>query len=302
MNKIHNSVDRLDLNLLKVFEAIYREQNLTRAANHLSLSPSAISHALRRLREHLNDPLFVKEGRNMRPTPVCARMAPELLEEISRLRSILLSWGQFDPETSKIVFSIGMPDATEIMLLPELVDRVRKLAPNVSLIGTRYVREEMDTSLSGHTLDICIDVTIPTSKQLRQFPLISDSWCIVSRGRKINSIEEYCEKEHVAVSTRAVGTILEDPALEKLGINRDVRVRCQNYYGAIAVVERSDHVLTMPRRLAKVMANGEQFNIYDVPFHMPSIDLNIYWHKDNDEDSANQWLRNIVVGITEIFE
>lgn len=301
MNSIHNNTNRLDLNLLKVFEAVYREQNLTRAASSLSLSPSAVSHALRRLREHLNDPLFVKEGRNMRPTPICARMAPELLEEISRLRAILQSWGQFDPVKSKIVFKIGMPDALEVLLLPELIEKMRSLAPHISVIGTRYDRREMVAGLAGNTLDICVDVSLPLSKQLRHQPLLSEQWCIVSRGTSVNSRQEYSNAEHIAVSTRAIGTVLEDTALISQGIERDVRVRCQNYHCAIEIVERSDHILTMPKRLAKVIASSEKFIIQDVPFPMPAIDLNLYWHSDNDDDPANKWLREIVRETNQVF-
>ncbi len=301
MNKIHNRTDRLDLNLLKVFEAVYREQNLTRAANLLSLSPSAVSHALRRLRAHLNDPLFVKEGRIMRPTPVCARMAPDLLDEIDRLRALLQSWGKFDPAQSKIVFTIGMPDAMEIVFFPEFVEKIRQLAPNVRIISARYDRNEMVASLSGHTLDICVDIALPTSKQLRHHPLTADDWCIVSKTHTIQTAADYLAQEHIAVSARTVGTVLEDSALEQRGIFRDVRVRCQNYLSALAIVERSDRILTMPKRLAQSMIQSRPLKIQDVPFSMPPIELNLYWHSDNEADSANKWLREIVIDTNDIF-
>jgi hypothetical protein len=97
MKPVHSPFDRMDLNLLRVFEAVFRERHLTRAARALSVTPSAVSHALRRLRDHLDDPLFGREGARMVPTAMCERAAPALLEQLSRLRSLLDQWGRFEP-------------------------------------------------------------------------------------------------------------------------------------------------------------------------------------------------------------
>ena len=120
MNIIHSNAGQLDLNLLKVFEAAYREQHLGRAAQSLHLTPSAVSHALRRLRAQLGDPLFVRDGRRMLPTPACQRLAPPLLETLAQLRQWLQQLQHFDPAQARQAFHVGMPYAIEAMLLPAI--------------------------------------------------------------------------------------------------------------------------------------------------------------------------------------
>ncbi len=299
MNEIHHRVDQLDLNLLKVFEAVYREQHLGRAAAHLFLTPSAVSHALRRLREFLGDPLFVKDGRKMQPTPVCARMAPELLDELSKLRALLQRWGKFDPKNSQQHFRLSIPEPVEIMWLPNLLQKLHENAPNTSLTTTRTDRRELTTALSNNTLDLAIDVSYVVKKPLRSKPLFSDEICLVTRvghslGKTITK-EKYAKASHISVSSRATGMVIEDAALANLGLTRTINVRCQNYHSAIAIVEKSDFVLTMPLKLATVTAQGKQVIISKLPFNLQSVDLSLYWHSDVQDDPANTWFRDLII-------
>src|ERR1700740_640123 len=104
MNQIHSIADTMDLNLLRVFEAVFQEANLTRAGDTLSLTPSAVSHAVRRLREVFGDPLFVRQGMSMVPTPACQRHAPALLDHLARMRQLMQQWGHFEPGDSRQAF------------------------------------------------------------------------------------------------------------------------------------------------------------------------------------------------------
>lgn len=294
----HNKIEQLDLNLLKVFEAIYREQHITRAAQSLHLTPSAVSHSFRRLREHLGDPLFIRSGRSMHPTPVCQRMAPELLDMLSRLRQLLQQWGKFDPRTTQQTFRIGIPDAIEAALLPGIMHILGKQAPHAGLASVPIARKDMERELATGHVEAVIDVPVRTAEPIRAARLLTDEFCVVMRPRhplknKL-TLDAYLAARHIAVSTRASGPVVEDIALMDKGLHRKIALRCQNYHAACRVVEQSDHILTMPAGLAKYAGLAGKCVLGKLPFKLPPVEFRLYWHANNEIDPANRWLRGIV--------
>src|SRR5258708_11153018 len=140
MKPVHKPFDRMDLNLLRVFEAVFRERHLTRAARALTVTPSAVSHALRRLRQHLDEPLFHREGARTVPTAMCQRVAPALLEQLAQLRSLLDQWGRFDPRESTQAFRVGLSESVEPMLVPGFSPAFFRAAPAASLVSQAFDR------------------------------------------------------------------------------------------------------------------------------------------------------------------
>ena len=135
-------VKKLDLNLLKVFESLYQQQNMTRTARELHITPSAVSHAVKRLRECLGDPLFQRSNNRMLPTPACQRMAPLIIDNLTHLRQIMQHWGEFDPGTSEHHFRIGMHYALEPSILPILAKTLAIQAPRVSFSSIKVERPD----------------------------------------------------------------------------------------------------------------------------------------------------------------
>ncbi|VWC73736.1 LysR family transcriptional regulator [Burkholderia aenigmatica] len=291
-------VRQLDLNLLKIFEVVFRERHLSRAAQSLALTPSAVSHALGRLREYLDDELFVRDGRSMQPTATCLRMAPNLLEQLAKLRQLLQQWGQFNPTETRQTFRLGMPDALEPLVLPALTRALSEQAPLAALASSPIDRKRMTSALSSGNLDLAIDIALPISEPLRHHPLLEDAFCIfVRRGHPLirgMTMAKYLKANHVAVSTRAQGTVLEDVALLNLGLQRNISVRCQNYYSACRIVQHSDLLLTMPEKLAMQIDTSKSLVPIDPPFSLPAIHLHMYWHINSDQDVANQWFRKLI--------
>ena len=298
MNLIHARTEQLDLNLLKVFEAAYREQHLGRAAQSLRLTPSAVSHALRRLRLQLGDPLFVRDGRRMLPTPACQRLAPPLLEALAQLRQLLQQRERFDPGQARQAFHVGMPYAIEAMLLPAIYRLLRERAPQATLSSVAYERRELGRTLAAGQLDIAIDVALPAAEPVRHAALLQEPFCIaVCTGHPLKrrpTLPLYLAAQHVAVSGRASGAVVEDIALLNLGMQRRIALRCQNYHSACRVVAASDHLLTMPTGLARQMA-GRSLRLLPLPFDLPPIQPHLYWHANTAADPANQWLRQLVL-------
>ena len=200
----------MDLNLLRVFETVYREQHLTRAAEALALTPSAVSHALRRLREQLGDPLFVRDGKLMRPTPACLRQAPALIAQLAQLRQLLQQWGHFDPGQSRQRFRIGMPDAVELMLLPALQQAIFGVAPLCSMVSAHFERGSLGRQLAAGQLDLAIDVALPMVEPVRHAHLLSDAFCLLARqGHPLQAppaLPDYLAARHVA-DHRAAGVL-----------------------------------------------------------------------------------------------
>ncbi len=302
MNEIHRRADRLDLNLLKVFEAVYRERHLTRAAASLFLTPSAVSHAIRRLRAHLEDPLFVRDGKVMRPTPICERMAPALLEEIGKLRQLLQHWGRFNPAETRQTFKIAIPEALEIVLLPELARKLRDRAPFARVESVRSDRRGLPGALAGASLDLAIDVALSIGEPVRRRLFLQDEFCVVARSKHplpaLATTEDYLAGQHIAVSTRPAGNVLEDAALLNLGLTRGAAVRCQNYHSAARLAEQCDYLLTMPALLARELAKDKKLLIQALPFETPPIRLYMYWHSNSDYDAANLWLRAVCMELS----
>lgn len=301
MNQIQSRADTLDLNLLRVFEAVFQERHLTRAAESLSLTPSAVSHALRRLREHLGDPLFVRQANLMVPTPACYRLAPALFEQMARLRQLLQQWARFDPKATRQTFRIGMPESVEMMLLPALQQAFFRTAPAAALASVSFERGNLARLLAAGQLDAAIDVAQPIREPVRHAPLLQDDFCIVARkGHRLKrtpDLKQYLAAHHVSVSGRSSGLVLEDAALSNLGLQRQVVMRCQNYTTAISIVAASDYLLTVPVQLSRAVAGAHELRHWRMPFDLPKVQLHLYWHMNNDADAASQWLRGLMLEV-----
>lgn len=298
MKHVHPEASRLDLNLLRVFAVVWQERHLTRAAEALSLTPSAVSHAMRRLRDHVGEPLFQRQGHRMQPTAACARMAPDLLGHLNELTSLINGWGTFDPQASQCTFRIALPEATEAILLPDLLARLSAEAPGIAVQSVRTGRATMANALASRSIDLAIDVPVPPPSPLRHMPLLSDDFCVVSRCdhpfAAAPTSQTYADADHIVVSTRQDGAVVEDIALMERGINRRIRLRCQSYATAIAVAESSELMVALPRRVATSLQAGRAIAITDMPVPLTPVRLHLYWHADQQTDPANLWLRELL--------
>jgi DNA-binding transcriptional LysR family regulator len=301
MNFAHLKADRLDLNLLRVFEAVFEAQHLTRAAEMLALSPSAVSHALGRLRDHMADPLFVRQGHAMMPTPVCRRLAPSLFEHMVRLRQLLQQWTEFVPDQTKRIFRIGMPEGIEVTLLPAVQQEFFRQAPHASLVINGFDRGSLSRLLSAGQMDVAIDVALPIGEPVFHQPLLRNGYCVVARlGHSLEgpiTLKQYLAARHIAVSGRATGTVLEDATLLRRGLQRQVSLRCQNYNSALKIVASSDLLLTIPTHLSQHTDMQDRLQRWVPPFQLPNVSISLYWLGSNDADEATKWLRSVVVGV-----
>lgn len=287
----------MDLNLLNVFATIYREQNLSRAAEQLFLTQSAVSHNLRKLREHFNDPLFVRDGRTMRPTPLAQRLAPQLQQSLSELQALASPADSFDPSSSQRHFVIGARDAMESLLLVRLVKAIGEVAPHVKLSSVKLDRSNMARDLARGRLDFALDVPVPVGPDVSYAATVNDDFCVVAAHQHAYvqkpNLKTYLQSNHIAVSARPSGPTIVDFALQKLGHQRRVQLRCQHYHAACAVAADTPLLVTLPKGIAAQMHNPEKTTLLPLPLKMAAIELHLYWHSSSDGDPGNQWLREL---------
>jgi DNA-binding transcriptional LysR family regulator len=293
-------LSRIDLNLFTVFDAIYREGGITAASRRLHLSQPAVSHALARLRELLDDPLFERHGNEMVPTPKARSLAATISQSLGGIEQMLQRAGQFDPTASQRSFTIGVRESQEISILPDLVARIRRESAAIDIAAVRIDRRDVEEDLQGGEIDVAVDVMLPLSPDIRRKLLSSAPLVVLARAdhptiQSSLDLETYLSMEHVLVTGRRRGGGYEDVALGRLGMTRRIRVRCQQHAAASAIVSRSDLLVTMPKGQAE-LANARTGNqMLPFPAEIPALDMFLYWHANTDEDPASRWFRQLVL-------
>ena len=295
-------ISRIDLNLFVVLDTIYREGNITRASQALKLSQPALSHALGRLRELLKDPLFVRQGSAMAPTPLVRNLIGPVRQALQTLELNVRQSQRFDPGQTHRAFHLGLRDVFEATILPALVRTVQDQAPGIELTSVRTDRRTLEADLAAGALDLALDIPLPTGDSIRQTRVFRDRLIVMARAehpilRDELTLAGYLGQTHILVSSRRQGRGLEDFELNREGYRRRIGLRCQHYFAACRVVSQTDWLLTMPEQYARI-ANA-QFGNRMVPFPLPTqpLDVHLYWHANVDHDPANQWLREQCIAL-----
>jgi DNA-binding transcriptional LysR family regulator len=292
----------MDLNLFTVFEAIYDEGNLTLAGQRLHLSEPAISHALRRLRDQLQDPLFIRRGKNMIPTPLSRNIIEDVHQSLKALE-LTLQETHFEPTKTRRVYRLAMRDLLECAVLPPLACTFQKFAPGAKIASVKFDRDHAESDLASGAIDLLIDVPFPVSEKTCHEPLCTESLIVASRQnhpsiRDTLDLTTYLSQGHVLVSARREGAAFVDFELSRHGKRRDVRIRCQDYFAACQIVSQTDLLVTMPEHCARAMNAPFKNQLYPFPVRASSMNFQLYWHAAIDADESSCWLRR---QIKEIF-
>jgi DNA-binding transcriptional LysR family regulator len=294
MNDVH--VSQLDLNLFVVFEAIFSTAGITRASERLHLTQPAVSHALARLRETFGDPLFVRRGRAVAPTPLARKMIEPVRRALREFEASVAKVDSFDPARMRKRFVIGMRDVHEATLLPELLRSISDTAPLVDLSSVRVNRRDLEAELASGTIDVAIDVSLPLSDDIRRTQLTTGRFVVLARRnhprvRRVLDLKTYLAQEHIMVSSRRRGQSAEEFELNRHDLRRRVRLRCQSYFAACRTVSQTDLLLTLAEHYARIANAIFRNQMLAFPLRMPIFDGQLYWHDNADGDAANAWLR-----------
>ncbi len=298
MSRIHLS--RIDLNLLTVLQRIHSEGSLTRAAETLNVTQSAVSHSLRRLRDILADPLFVRQGTNLVATPLMKSLAGPLHKVLLELEDVVNCASDFDLKTSSRRFTVGMDERLEVFGLPSLVAAALPEAPGIELRSVKFTMDSMESGLGSGAMDVAISGGAFVSPNLLCEKVASDTLVVIGRaghpllkGGRI-TLKAYLGAEHIAVTGSSGFPSEEELVLTRAGLNRRVRVRTQRYIAASTIVSRSDLLLSMPELYGKVVNQAARNTIVALPKRIPTVDYFMHWHRSSANDQGGIWLREAV--------
>ena len=286
-----------DLNLLHVFNCIYREGSLTRAGLRLGRTQSAVSHSLERLRGMFNDTLFVRTSEGMRPTSRADELAPPVAEALRAIRAVLQEPEEFSPDRLERVFRLSMSDYSEAIVLPLLIETLHHLAPDVQIEVLSTAAFQPQHALEGGHIDLLIGNQDVGAGAFRQELFVDAFVCVVSAIhptiRSRMTLKQYTDQAHVLFAPQGRGDRLLDEALRKERIERRVALRVPNLHSIPPILSKTPYIVTMPRKFA-AMLERDDLRLLKPPVDLPDLQVMQYWHRAVHEDPAHQWLRRLV--------
>lgn len=296
------NLNRIDLNLFAVFDAIYTAGSLTKAADVLCITQPAVSNSLARLREMLNDPLFVRTGHSMTPTPVAQNIIGPAREALGLLRKSVQDSHIFEPSTAHKAFNFASRDLLEVSIMPRLMALLQKGAPNITLTNYEIARTNVVSAMASGSLDFFADASTFTDPHLLKQKIASDRFVVLARKnhpllKSGLDLETFLELGHINVSHRKKGAGPIDIELDKLGKKRKEVMRGQHFLTVPSAIVKTDLVACLPYHLAK----HYDLAIYEMPFEIAPVEYYLYWHVSADHDHAHIWMREQIMEVAKTY-
>ncbi|MDO8298388.1 LysR family transcriptional regulator [Lacisediminimonas sp.] len=293
----------LDLNLLRVFDAIMIEQNLTRAADRLAMTQPAVSNALRRLRDALGDELLIRTAHGVKPTPHAETLWPTVRKALSALEDVLEP-GDFDIRTAQATFRLSMSDATAALGLPGLVRAIEEQGAAIKIRMTPLLTRDPRPLLAHGDIDLAIgffpgvvsQLASAPEKAIRHERVYSGHYLCVMRkdhplARGNLSLDTYCAANHLLVSFSGRAYAVIDDLLAQMGRERKILLTVNQYFTAGRVVANSDLITVLPRHLIAATGMTRELVAKELPLELPSVHVDMLWHERDTRNPAHQWVR-----------
>jgi DNA-binding transcriptional LysR family regulator len=320
------SIGKLDLNLIKVFDAVYEERNLVRAGKRLHLTQSAVSHALARLRETVGEELFVRTPHGMAPTHRATSIAGVLRESLRRVEAALSGEG-FDPAHAKRRFVVAANDHLTVVMLTPLSQALQRNAPGIDLLIRPSTRLDLAEQIDIGGVDVALGIFAEVPERLAAQTLFSDGDALVMRRehklarRKVTLEDLSCHPLlTVAVRTpeegirggfimeRGLGrqvemfdrTHLED-ALRSTGSAPRMRITVPHSLAIPDLLEGSDMISIVPESLARHLCRRGELVKKPLPYPGEAAVVRAVWHKRNEDDPGHRWLRERIAACCKLF-
>jgi DNA-binding transcriptional LysR family regulator len=292
------NVQDIDLNLLRVFDAVLRERGVTPAAARLGLTQPAVSNALARLRALFGDSLFVRTPAGMDATPFARGVAEPVRQALALLESALAHGPGFDAATATRAFRFYMSDLGQVEFLPPLVERVQKAAQGVRLEAMATDLEDIADALGSGALDLAVGFLPALGPPIARRALFRDPYlCLMRADHPIGRLtkKKFLEASHVLVTYRGGGHRVIEEALERAGVTRRIALRVPHFTVVPMVLERTDLILTLPARVARVYERRGQFKTVRPPVPIAPAEVAVHWHERFEADPGNRWLRKQII-------
>jgi LysR family transcriptional activator of mexEF-oprN operon len=286
---------QLDLNLLRVFDAVMTLRSVSRAAEGLGLTQPAVSNALARLRGALGDDLFLRTPKGMEPTARALALAPPLRAALDGIHAALAPERPFDPASARDVFSIGASDHGETALVPRLATWLAEAAPGISLRVRHADREDAFALMEAGEIDLALGVLPEPPSHLVRVVVMRDR--LVSLVRADHpaaddwTLDSFLAAGHVLVSPTGDERGAVDRALSAMGKSRRVAVVLSHYGGLAPLVRSTDLVVTLPEHVAVTFAAAQGLVVREPPLPLGPVRLHAIWHRRDERRAAHVWLR-----------
>jgi DNA-binding transcriptional LysR family regulator len=292
----------IDLNLLVVFDALMTERQVTRAGERLGLSQPATSNALARLRNLTKDELFVRSSGKLHPTPVAIALAQQIQPALSQIQTALTPAPPFDPMTSDRVFSLGMSDYVEFVLLPGLLEKLETTAPHVKIQVRSGNREQQLALLDSGEIDlICGLFANKIAWHEKQLLFQEQFVCVCRRDHPLIgntiSLEEYAQAAHLLVSVQEDRVGRVDFLLAQQNLTRNIALSTPHFLVAPSILARTNLIATLVERVAKEFAQTLNLKILPCPLPLKGFSVFMRWHQSTRDFTTHAWLRSIITEI-----
>jgi len=291
----------LDLNLLYVLVALDERRSVSGAARKLHRSQPGVSVALGRLRDFFGDPLFVRSGNGMQPTPRATTLIESARAVLARIGSDIVAEPQFDPSRSSRAVTLVLSDVGEVVLLPTLIKRLRGLMPDAMVRSVTLPPTEVALQLESGEVDLAIGYFPDLKKHsFYQQALYTDTFASLIRSDhrmqadKL-SIREYLQLEHAVVRAESRTEEVIESYLARRKIRRQVVLSTPHFASAPIIVAQSDLIVTIPEPLASYFSSvAVGVRVVQLPFDPPRILIKQFWHRKFHHDARSRWLRALV--------
>ena len=289
-----------DLNLIKVFIAVYEARNLTSAAQRLGTTQPAVSHALRRLRETFDDRLFLRSGHEMHPTPAATALYGPFQQAMRILHDSMDASLTFDPATSTRTFRLAMTDTGEFVTLPRLLNALQAVAPDVNIQTARVPTDALEMALRAGKVDAAIGYCpmLEDTACRGAFLLRDQVICLVRSDHPVLekdwTRDSFSELSFIDVSREATGYRMARARIEDLGIHYHVAARLEHFTILPEIVRRTDYAAVFPRSVFNLLHYHDDLTLCELPFDMPDYEIKFWIHEMFGADPGLQWLTGVL--------
>jgi len=289
----------IDMNLLVVFQLLYRARKTQLVADELGLTQPAISHSLRRLRKLLNDELFERTSHGLKPTPYADQIAEPIAYALTTLHESLNIRENFEPASSERVFSLAMTDIGEVYFMPKLMLKLAQVAPGVTLTTVRNSGVNLKEAMEMGEVDLAVGLLPQLGAGYFQRRLFEQKYVILMRkdhplSSKDFGPDEFLKAKHAVVVAEDTGHGLAEKLISELAAPRFIQLRLPHFIAVPYIISTTDLIVTVPEKLAETTL--EQFDLImrPLPIEIKSIQINLFWHRRFHQDAGNQWLRGLM--------
>ncbi|UWQ91235.1 LysR family transcriptional regulator [Rhodobacteraceae bacterium M382] len=290
-----------DLNLLRVFDALLETNSTTLAGQKIGLSQPAVSAALARLRHALQDPLFIRQGRQLVPTDLATSLRDPLRDVLAQTEMLLAPRDTYDPARSAEDFKISGSDFFAEMLLPQLARHLSEHAPGMRIQMVDVVPDRFTDAIDHHNVDIALvpDTQFPDWIETR--PLFRSEFRVIARrghpqlsatSESHMSLDQFCDLTHILFSPEGDFAGLGDDALTAIGRSRQVVMTMPTFAGICTSVAQSDLIAMIPQQLADRLAPQIGLHVFHPPMPMPAAHIVMIWNKRSTNTPGHRWLRD----------